>query len=310
MGLKGYRLWVMGQLDSTCRAPPQQVHCVPLLAQVPAQDAVTGRAQYLDPPRPHLTQPVDDVHPEEAAVGHVKVLVDDKQVEVRGAARSHQPQRRLHAVGAGDVRKAKGELDLVLERDLSIFNSQVPVALHPQSHKAHCLAVHLQSSLTPFSASSTSQEGATWRDCSMRRIRVRLIGESSTTSTRMPVGSGAVAAAPRWAAGAGAEYTAKEGGGVTIPPLPPPPVLIDTTFFSSTPDATARPAAAAAVAAAAAPTAAPAAPPAAINGHALLRGRGAPLPGVVGGAAAVKKTGGGVSVSTPLPPPAGPASRH
>jgi hypothetical protein len=23
MGLKGYRLWVMGQLDSTCRAPPQ-----------------------------------------------------------------------------------------------------------------------------------------------------------------------------------------------------------------------------------------------------------------------------------------------
>jgi hypothetical protein len=24
MGLKGYRLWVMGQLDSTCRAPPRQ----------------------------------------------------------------------------------------------------------------------------------------------------------------------------------------------------------------------------------------------------------------------------------------------
>jgi hypothetical protein len=23
MGLKGYRLWVMGQLDSTCRAPPR-----------------------------------------------------------------------------------------------------------------------------------------------------------------------------------------------------------------------------------------------------------------------------------------------
>jgi hypothetical protein len=23
MGLKGYRLWVMGQLDSTCRAPPK-----------------------------------------------------------------------------------------------------------------------------------------------------------------------------------------------------------------------------------------------------------------------------------------------
>jgi hypothetical protein len=25
MGLKGYRLWVMGQLDSTCRAPPPMV---------------------------------------------------------------------------------------------------------------------------------------------------------------------------------------------------------------------------------------------------------------------------------------------
>jgi hypothetical protein len=25
MGLKGYRLWVMGQLDSTCRAPPREV---------------------------------------------------------------------------------------------------------------------------------------------------------------------------------------------------------------------------------------------------------------------------------------------
>jgi hypothetical protein len=23
MGLKGYKLWVMGQLDSTCRAPPR-----------------------------------------------------------------------------------------------------------------------------------------------------------------------------------------------------------------------------------------------------------------------------------------------
>jgi hypothetical protein len=25
MGLKGYRLWAMGQLDSTCRAPPRQL---------------------------------------------------------------------------------------------------------------------------------------------------------------------------------------------------------------------------------------------------------------------------------------------
>jgi hypothetical protein len=30
MGLKGYRLWVMGQLDSTCRAPP--------LGKVPVRD--------------------------------------------------------------------------------------------------------------------------------------------------------------------------------------------------------------------------------------------------------------------------------
>jgi hypothetical protein len=28
MGLKGYRLWAMGQLDSTCRAPPRQEHLV------------------------------------------------------------------------------------------------------------------------------------------------------------------------------------------------------------------------------------------------------------------------------------------
>jgi hypothetical protein len=25
MGLKGYRLWVMGQLDSTCSAPPRHL---------------------------------------------------------------------------------------------------------------------------------------------------------------------------------------------------------------------------------------------------------------------------------------------
>jgi hypothetical protein len=28
MGLKGYRLWAMGQLDSTCRAPPQLQHAL------------------------------------------------------------------------------------------------------------------------------------------------------------------------------------------------------------------------------------------------------------------------------------------
>jgi hypothetical protein len=30
MGLKGYRLWVMGQLDSTCRAPPRSIPFRPL----------------------------------------------------------------------------------------------------------------------------------------------------------------------------------------------------------------------------------------------------------------------------------------
>jgi hypothetical protein len=38
MGLKGYRLWVMGQLDSTCRAPlPDDRHalqCVVFEAQL------------------------------------------------------------------------------------------------------------------------------------------------------------------------------------------------------------------------------------------------------------------------------------
>jgi hypothetical protein len=29
MGLKGYRLWVMGQLDSTCRAPPHGAPTTP-----------------------------------------------------------------------------------------------------------------------------------------------------------------------------------------------------------------------------------------------------------------------------------------
>jgi hypothetical protein len=28
MGLKGYRLWVMGQLDSTCSAPPMPFCCI------------------------------------------------------------------------------------------------------------------------------------------------------------------------------------------------------------------------------------------------------------------------------------------
>ena len=33
MGLKGYRLWVMGQLDSTCRAPPWSAWIQPLSPQ-------------------------------------------------------------------------------------------------------------------------------------------------------------------------------------------------------------------------------------------------------------------------------------
>jgi hypothetical protein len=33
MGLKGYRLWVMGQLDSTCRAPPGTKNAPPMVRQ-------------------------------------------------------------------------------------------------------------------------------------------------------------------------------------------------------------------------------------------------------------------------------------
>jgi hypothetical protein len=36
MDLKGYRLWVMGQLDSTCRAPPRAREVPLLLALVHA----------------------------------------------------------------------------------------------------------------------------------------------------------------------------------------------------------------------------------------------------------------------------------
>jgi hypothetical protein len=41
MGLKGYRLWVMGHLDSTCRAPPRRGEglrrrCAPAPAPAPA----------------------------------------------------------------------------------------------------------------------------------------------------------------------------------------------------------------------------------------------------------------------------------
>jgi hypothetical protein len=34
MGLKGYRLWAMGQLDSTCRAPPPRPAPRSVVAQV------------------------------------------------------------------------------------------------------------------------------------------------------------------------------------------------------------------------------------------------------------------------------------
>jgi hypothetical protein len=41
MGLKGYRLWVMGQLDSTCRAPPRMTrYCLGLGA---GDTAIPGR---------------------------------------------------------------------------------------------------------------------------------------------------------------------------------------------------------------------------------------------------------------------------
>jgi hypothetical protein len=51
MGLKDYRLWVMGQLDSTCRAPPRQrqqaVHrhlSAVILAPAPATATATAAA--------------------------------------------------------------------------------------------------------------------------------------------------------------------------------------------------------------------------------------------------------------------------
>jgi hypothetical protein len=44
MGLEGYRLWVMGQLDSTCRALPHVVHAHHLAVVV----------QVADPPRRRL----------------------------------------------------------------------------------------------------------------------------------------------------------------------------------------------------------------------------------------------------------------
>jgi hypothetical protein len=45
MGLKGYRLWVMGQLDSTCRAPPRH-HEVPRLLQRLEHLHAVGVAQH------------------------------------------------------------------------------------------------------------------------------------------------------------------------------------------------------------------------------------------------------------------------
>jgi hypothetical protein len=43
MGLKGYRLWAMGQLDSTCRAPPRAVgHAAELLNE---QRVVRGEGE-------------------------------------------------------------------------------------------------------------------------------------------------------------------------------------------------------------------------------------------------------------------------
>jgi hypothetical protein len=52
MGLKGYRLWVMGQLDSTCRAPPLH-HIIPKLFNpevLPKRRVVTPGCQigYMD----------------------------------------------------------------------------------------------------------------------------------------------------------------------------------------------------------------------------------------------------------------------
>jgi hypothetical protein len=51
MGLKGYRLWVMGQLDSTCRAPPRWPQGSAFSAS-PGSKRTMHTAQSSSPPAP------------------------------------------------------------------------------------------------------------------------------------------------------------------------------------------------------------------------------------------------------------------
>jgi hypothetical protein len=63
MGLKGYRLWVMGQLDSTCRAPPS-----PLLA--PSTKILSHDRKYLLIDSLHFSAtaaPMTQLNPRKAA---------------------------------------------------------------------------------------------------------------------------------------------------------------------------------------------------------------------------------------------------
>jgi hypothetical protein len=45
MGLKGYRLWVMGQLDSICGAPPRRMDVITLFAAVESSPEVSSAAR-------------------------------------------------------------------------------------------------------------------------------------------------------------------------------------------------------------------------------------------------------------------------
>jgi hypothetical protein len=46
MGLKGYRLWAMGQLDSTCRAPPRGLEVVDVRVHAPRGGGAEGAGRH------------------------------------------------------------------------------------------------------------------------------------------------------------------------------------------------------------------------------------------------------------------------
>jgi hypothetical protein len=75
MGLKGYRLWVMGQLDSTCRAPPEALAA---LHHPPLHEALPRRPQH--PLRPAELQQLE-----------IQKLQLQLRVRVRVRVRVHPP---------------------------------------------------------------------------------------------------------------------------------------------------------------------------------------------------------------------------